>query len=191
MTPIFLLVGAPAVGKSTTARLLAAAFPKSVHFPVDDLRRMVVSGLVHPGEQWSPALIEQLVLARENVSRMALRYQQAGFAVTLDDFWDPNSRLEEYAFLLQQAQTHRVLLHPSRQTALERSRKRAGPSEADAYIAAGIQAVYDTLQAELPALERQGWLVVDSSGMSAGETVAAILRRTGMSAHLPMVEILS
>ena len=46
--PVFVIVGPPAVGKSTTSKALAARFPKSLHIPVDDVRTMVVSGLVLP-----------------------------------------------------------------------------------------------------------------------------------------------
>ena len=52
MTPIFLITGAPAVGKTTTGRALASRFAKSLHIPVDDVRRMVVSGVRHPGSAW-------------------------------------------------------------------------------------------------------------------------------------------
>jgi len=175
MTSIFLLAGAPAVGKSTTARALAARFPKSIHIPVDDVRSMVVSGLVHPSADWSPALVEQLTLARAAVTRMALAYQNAGFTVTIDDFWDPNSRLCEYDLLMQQPDTHRILLCPSQQTAQARNQKRAGPGDGSAYIAEGIRAVYENLLKELPGLERQGWQVVDTTEKNIEETVTFTL----------------
>jgi chloramphenicol 3-O-phosphotransferase len=86
MTHIFLLVGAPAVGKSSTARALATHFQKSIHISVDSLRDMVVAGLVHPSHNWSQALIEQLRLARTSASQMALAYTKADFVVVIDDF---------------------------------------------------------------------------------------------------------
>ena len=36
MSPVFLIVGAPATGKSTVSRALAARFPKSIAIGVDD-----------------------------------------------------------------------------------------------------------------------------------------------------------
>ena len=56
MHPIYLVVGPPAVGKSTTSGALAARFPKSLHIPVDDFRNMVVSGIELPGAS-SPARV--------------------------------------------------------------------------------------------------------------------------------------
>jgi len=58
MSPMFLVIGSPAVGKSTTSRALAARFHKSVHIPVDNVRDMVVSGLRLPSPVWSDDLVE-------------------------------------------------------------------------------------------------------------------------------------
>ena len=178
MTPIFLIAGAPAVGKSTTARALAGQFQKSIHIPVDDLRELVVSGITYPGI-WNDPLIEQLTLARESAALMGLKYSQAGFAVVIDDFWDPNSQLQEYGQLFQVARFHKVLLYPSLQTAEERNLKRSGTDEMDGYIAAGIQLVYGSLASEISNLERQGWIVVDTTCKSVEMTVAYILAQTG------------
>lgn len=179
MPPIFLLAGPPAVGKSTTAHALAARYPKSIHIPVDDLREMVVSGLALPGTEWSPGLIEQLALARESAVQMALAYHAAGFAVTVDDFWDPHSRLEEYAALGRHPDAIRVLLLPDLETAEARNRKRSGPGQDNAYIAEGIQAVYRSLAGEVGALEQAGWFVADTSGQDIESVVAQILQRAG------------
>lgn len=179
MTHIFLLAGAPAVGKSTTAHALAAQFQKSIHIPVDDVRSMVVSGLVHPGADWGQDLIEQLALARENVTRMASAYNQAGFVVVIDDFWDPNSQLLEYHTLFQNPNVHKILLYPSQQVAEERNQQRAGPGDGSAYITAGIRTVYEHLNAAVSSLERQGWLVVDTTDKSVEATVRHILTQTG------------
>lgn len=176
MTPIFFLSGAPAVGKSTTARALAARFPKSIHISVDDIRTMVVSGLVLPGE-WVPSLVEQLRLARQSASWMAKIYRAAGFTVVIDDFWDPSSRLEEYSELFQEPDVHKILLYPSQQAAEARSLKRAGPGESDEYIASGIRVVYEHLGTEIANLARQGWQVLDTSGQTIEETVEGLLKK--------------
>lgn len=179
MTPIFLIVGAPAVGKSTTAHALAAQYPKSVHIPVDNLRDMVVTGRAYPGSIWSPELVEQLRLARESTAQMAINYSNAGFAVAIDDFWDSNSRLTEYQAVYQDSRTYKILLYPSQLTAQERNQKRAGAGNENAYIAAGIQAVYEHLQSTVPDLQQQGWIVIDTSDQDVETTVKSILAKTG------------
>lgn len=140
MSHIFLLVGAPAVGKSTTAHALAARFQKSIHIPVDNIRDMVVSGLLLPGPEWS-LNSSQVALARASVIQMALNYSKAGFVVVIDDFWDTNSKLREYGKPDSRSNFHKILLLPSQQAAEERNIKRAGPGDGNPYIADGIRAV--------------------------------------------------
>ena len=179
MSHIYLIVGAPAVGKSTTAHALAGRFQKSTHIPVDDVRDMVVSGLVYPGDTWGADLIEQLVLARESVTQMAKTYSKAGFTVVIDDFWDPNSRLREYDALFQGAGFHKILLYPNQQAAEERNRKRSGPNGETDYIAGGIRLVYDNLRTEIENLRREGWMVVDTTDKTIKATVDHILSQIG------------
>lgn len=176
MTPIFLMVGAPAVGKSSTAHALAAHYQKSVHIPVDDLRDMVVSGLRLPGAEWGADLVEQLRLARKSAAQMALDYRQAGFVAVIDDFWDPLSRLEEYQQLLTEPEVCKILLYPSQETALARNLQRAGSEEHSQYHAGGILLVYESLRQEIGMLRKQGWKIVDSTGKDIAATVHEILR---------------
>lgn len=175
--PIFLIVGGPAVGKSTTSRTLAARFPRSVHIPVDDLRMMVVAGLAQPGAVWGEALVEQLRLARENAANMALRYREAGFAVVIDDFWDPFSHLSEYLPLFREPAVIKVLLYPSQETAHARNRARADSDSTQAYLDEGIRLTYDSLRSALPELETAGWLVVDKSEEGVEGAVNRILKQ--------------
>jgi hypothetical protein len=180
MSAIFLIVGAPAEGKSSTAHALAARFPKSVHIPVDNLRGMVVNGLIYPGADWSPGLVEQLSLARQAAVQMAIAYNLAGFTVAIDDFWDPVSQLIEYAGLFQVPEFHKILLFPARQVALARNQKRSGPNQANEYIAGGIQVVYEALQSNLGGLKDSGWMVVDTSEKDIEATVENILSLSKM-----------
>jgi len=175
VTHIFFLAGAPAVGKSSTARALAMQFQKSIHISVDNIRDMVVSGLIHPSNEWSQELIEQLVLARESASQMAITYNKAGFVVAIDDFWDPNNKLQEYNLLFQEKNIHKVLLFPSQLAAEERNIKRSGLGEASKYIADGIRTVYEHLEEDIPSLENQGWIIVDTTNKNVEATVRHIL----------------
>jgi len=175
VTPIFLVVGPPAVGKSTTARALATRFQKSIHIPVDDMREMVVSGLLVPGFDWNEGLVEQLTLARENVIHMAKTYSKAGFAVVIDDFWDPFSRLNEYVHLFQELNVHKVLLFPDEQVAIERNVKRSGLEAGDENITLGIRVIYGFLETAIIELKDQGWIILDTTGRSVETIVDEIL----------------
>lgn len=175
MGSIFLLIGAPAVGKSSTAKALAGRFPKSIHISVDNLRDMVVSGMVYPGDDWSAELIEQLALARKTAAQMAIDYARAGFHVVIDDFWDPVSRLVEYDGLWALPGVYKILLYPSQEAAEARNRKRSGSEQAIEYIASGIRLVYHNLRAEVEHLRGEGWQVVDTTHLSIDGTVDLIL----------------
>jgi hypothetical protein len=181
MTPIFLVLGPPAVGKSTTSRALAASLAKSVHIPVDDLRNMVVSGLELPSAVWSDDLVRQIALARANAAYMALAYRDAGFAAVIDDFWDAN-HATDYAALLGPAEVHRIVLLPVQATAHERNFRRSGDGAGRVYIDEGIRMVYQQLTPNLTKLAQEGWLIVDTTAMTVGETVTAIRAHTARAA---------
>ncbi len=179
MGSVYLLVGAPAVGKSSTARALALRFTKSIHIPVDDLRDMVESGMAYPGAEWTAALVEQLKLARRTACQMAADYGQAGFDVVIDDFWDPTSKLSEYEDLRGLPEVYRVVLLPSQAAAQARNLKRSGSGPTSDYIAAGIQQVYASLETDVETLRAQGWLVLDTTDESIDGAVDRLLELTG------------
>jgi predicted kinase len=174
MNPIFVVVGPPAVGKSTTSRALAARFPKSIHIPVDDLRHMVVSGVVLPSPVWSDALTQQISLARASVLHMALAYHHAGFAVVIDDFLDPHDPAA-YHVLRRHPHAHKIVLYPAQQTAHQRNLQRAGVSAEHAYIDDGIGVIYQHLHGVVDQLAQDGWRVVDTTHLSVEATVSTIL----------------
>jgi hypothetical protein len=176
MTPIYLIVGPPAVGKSTTSRALAAHFPKSLYIPVDDLRTMVVSGLVLPAAVWTDELAQQIALARQTAVHMALTYSRAGFAVVIDDFWDANHAVD-YAGLLDPTLSPlgKVVLYPSQAEAHQRNLQRSGDTPARGYIDEGIRIVYQQLKPVIPQLEYEGWKIIDTTALSIDAVVSAIL----------------
>lgn len=178
MNPIFMLVGPPAVGKSSTSRALAARFPTSIHIPVDDIRHMVVSGLVLPSAVWGEDLVRQFSLARASVIHMALTYRQAGYVVVIDDVWD-FIHSADYQPLEDQPFFHKVVLYPTQEEAHRRNRVRSGDSPARGYIDEGIREVYNMLTPVVTRLSNEGWHIVDSTTLPIEGVVSAILERTG------------
>ena len=141
METSYVVVGPPAAGKSTVARLLAGACERGVHVPVDDLREMVVSGLVLPSPDWSPALVEQVTAARRVALSALAFYNTAGFTVVLDDFVDPPG-LREYDGAIGSGLATGVLLRPDPEVAVARARQREATPEGAAYITEGVRLVY-------------------------------------------------
>ena len=178
--PIFLVVGAPAVGKSTVSRALARRFERGVHIPVDDLRDMVAAGRILPSRDWSPGLVEQISLARRSAIAMAVRYADAGFAVVLDDFWDPPGLLE-YRELHDDRPLRRVLLRPPREVALERNYGRHREDSVRLDLDEGIELVYRLYDAARKQLDREGWLVLDNADLAPDEAAARIVAEAGLS----------
>lgn len=170
----FVVVGPPAVGKSTTARLLASAATTGVHVPVDALRELVVSGLVLPGADHSEALVEQVRAARQVALAALSTYADLGFTVVLDDFLDPTGLLEYDDVVRSRAATG-VVLRPDREVAMARARQRETTPEGAAYICMGIDVVFSCLDEVLPRLIDLGWLVLDNTDLDPTATVAAIL----------------
>lgn len=180
MQPLFLIIGPPAVGKSSTSKALAARFDKSIHIPVDDIRNMVVSGLVLPSGDWSPELVRQITLARKSAIEIALHYRQAGYAVVMDDFVDPN-RLLEYQPLLSDPHFHRFVLFPKQEAAHARNLRRAGDDPGRDYIDQGIRAVYQQLNSMIADLLDEGWIILDTTDLSIEETLREILQHSAGS----------
>jgi predicted kinase len=177
MKSIILIAGSPASGKSTVAKLLAMRAKKGVHIPVDSLRDMVLGGIAHPGPNWSPALVEQLRIARANAIAMAINYANAEFEVFIDDFWDPQSLLSEYESLAQRADHLRIILHPSKATAISRNAQRfSSDATMRAAIDQGVHAVYADFETRLPWFAEHGWTVIDNTQ----ETPDATARRIAL-----------
>lgn len=166
----FLVVGPPAVGKSTVTRLLAEARPQSVLVDVDRIRdTMVVSGAVLPGPEWSDALVRQLSASRQSACAIARAYDAIGFDVVIDDFWDPG-HLADYA-LIDDLRPRRIVLLPPREVALARN---AGRGRGGDFIEEGIAEVYAYLP-PADAMAAAGWTVLDNDGEPAAATRDRIL----------------
>jgi len=112
--------------------------------------------------------------------RLALDYAEAGFAVVLDDFYDPHG-LAEYRGLIARPETHGVVLVPSQAEARRRNAARS-PGEAGAYIDEAIPTAYGFLEPALERLAAEGWLVLDTTALDVDGAVAAILDHARLQA---------
>ena len=172
---ILLIVGSPASGKSTVSRAIAERNAKGVHIPVDAIRTMVQGGVIHPGPNWTPELIQQLKLARQTATEMALRYREADFLVAIDDFWDPFSHLQEYITFITKPNVIPLILKPALSVVLARNHARQPQSEFRDHMDDGIRMVYADLDKQEPTLKAQGWLKFDTSNDKIEASVARIL----------------
>lgn len=174
-TPIILLAGPPAVGKSSVSRALAERFDKLIHIEVDQIRESVISGFLMPNPQWSTELMEQINLARGTAIDMAQRYRSAGFAVVIDDFADGRA-LEAYSDFLQQPGVQGWVLYPGLEETLARCHARGGQLEE--LLEGAIRYCYGEQRDQIDVeLINTGWRLLENSTQTPEEIAAFVARR--------------
>lgn len=82
---LYVITGAMAAGKSTTAEALARRLPRSVHLRGDAFRKMIVNGAAQMGPELNEDGLAQLVLRQRLACDAARRYVEAGFSVVYQD----------------------------------------------------------------------------------------------------------
>ncbi|MCF1741503.1 AAA family ATPase [Paradevosia shaoguanensis] len=82
---LYVITGAMAAGKSTTAEALARRLPRSVHLRGDVFRKMIVNGAAQMGPELREDGLAQLVLRQRLACDAARRYVEAGFSVVYQD----------------------------------------------------------------------------------------------------------
>jgi predicted kinase len=164
-TPVHLITGVQAAGKSTVAEALAARFPRSVHVHGDVFRRWIVGGREDPAPGAGDEAWAQLALRYRLTAQAARTYRDAGFTVVVQDVI-----LGDHLPAMVSAIGEPVcvtVLDPSPEAIALRETGRAK----DSYDAWTIAALVDGLRSGTPRLGL--WL--DSSSLSVEETVDAIL----------------
>jgi predicted kinase len=84
---VIIVSGALGVGKSTVSRLVAAAFPRSVHLPIDDLMAAVVSGWVEPNR---PEAHQQNEAVGAALAVSAMAFAGHGYTTVVDGHLFPD-----------------------------------------------------------------------------------------------------
>ena len=179
MSNIVLITGATGSGKSTISHRVAESFPKSIHIQVDNLRDMMVKGMVAPKpfNQWSEEekqqVLQQFQWARSTAIYMTKLYANQGVAVVIDDVITPNF-VEQYAALFEISGVQRVLLYPKASAVIERVKQRGGPW--DHVLIDFVPLSYDLLE----PMPKDGWIVLDSGEWTIDQTVHEVLSNLGV-----------
>jgi predicted kinase len=166
MRGVVLITGVMAAGKSTVAQAPAERLPRAAHVRGDVFRRMIVSGR----EEYEPGADgegeAQLRLRYRLSAATADAYAEAGFTAVVQDVV-LGADLPAYVRLVRTRPLHVVVLAPSPEVVVAREAGRAKTG----YGAWTVEALDGALRAETPRIG----LWVDSSELTVGETVEAIL----------------
>lgn len=160
-----LISGVPGAGKTTVARLLAARFPRSAHVEGDVVGHdFIVNGLVPPQGPPADEAEAQLLLRRRNICQLADSFADAGFLPVIDDVVVSPAVLDTYLRLLRTRPFAVVQLVPDLAVV---ARRDAGRDKQ-------VFALWQHLDAELRTLMPRVGLWLDSTNLSAVETVDRI-----------------
>jgi predicted kinase len=161
---IVLFGGSAGSGKTTVARLWCKRQPRAVHLELDSIRDLIVSGQVDP-QIFNEDQAHQYEANARACSAVAKSFDEDGFAVAVDDVFEPEVTRMVWGPELVGLDVRIVILHPALSIAISRGIARSKRVE-EHHIRAQHEAV-----GQWPKGIR-----VDSSALDPSQTIAAAFR---------------
>jgi chloramphenicol 3-O-phosphotransferase len=159
--------GMQGAGKSTVARLLATRFERGAYVGADALQQMIVSGARWPEDRtMSPEAAQQLRLRLHHACLLGRSFVAAGFTAVLDDIII-GERVDHLLEELVGQPFSFVMLTPRLDAVIAREQGRG----------TRLYEQWAWMDAEIREGTRRLGLWLDTSEMTAEQTVDAILRR--------------
>jgi hypothetical protein len=185
MQKVVMVTGMQAAGKTTIGPLIAARLsPPAAAFDGDVFYRMVAAGNVDMSPERRPEAVRQVGLRYDAAALVAQHYADAGFDfVYTDIILGPD--VSRWMDSITNVERHLVVLNPTSQAIAEREVSRGKNSYRD-WQMPGMTLVdaVESMQTSLADTPRIG-LWIDSTGMTAEETVESILSNDMKGSLLP------
>ncbi|WP_055666642.1 AAA family ATPase [Desnuesiella massiliensis] len=172
---IYIITGIMASGKSTIAQMLAEHFDKGVHVHGDIFRKMIVNGNIDMTPDYSQSALEQLMLRYKMAAKVADMYYKAGFSVVVQDTY-LGKEVHSFLQAFESKPIYFITLNPKVDAVIKREKKR----NKTGYTTWEVEPLYEVLINENP---RKG-LWIDSTDMTAKETLAEIIKRAEAEARI-------
>jgi len=172
--PLLLLSGPAGAGKTTVADAWARRQPRpTLHLSLDDLRDRVKAGYANPEDGATPAMLEQLDLARSGCALLARLYRSRGYGCVIDDVifpvWPP-AAYEHWQRALDDLPHRLVVLLPRFEVLVERNAARAGHRRLQERT---LRQIYERM---LPWRDMPEVPVIDTSDLTVAESVDRLAR---------------
>lgn len=163
---VIIISGVPGSGKTTVARMLAARYDRAAHIESDMVgEAFIVTGLVPPQGPPPDDASAQLELRRKNICLLADSFADAGFVPVIDDVVVSPGVLDLYRRRLRTRPLLLVELVPRLDVVQARDQRR------DKHVFS----LWQHLDAELRTSMRRVGLWIDTSSMTAEQTVDLIM----------------
>jgi tRNA uridine 5-carbamoylmethylation protein Kti12 len=167
--PVLLLTGAPGVGKTTVARVLAEGANRAAHIESDRFFHFIEPGLIEP---WKPDSHDQNTVVMQAVAQAAVAYAGGGYLTIVDGIILPAWFLEPMRTAVRgagQGVAYGVLRAPL-DLCLARARDREARPAADADVVERLWREF----ADLGAWERHA---IDIDELSPDDAAGVVMRR--------------
>jgi adenylate kinase family enzyme len=180
MQPIFFVTGPPAVGKTTIGKALLKRFSLGYLVQVDDVREAVASGFAS-NNPWTAETTHQFFLAEQSACDLALRYNDANFAVVIDHCAGPPNLDNLIEERLLGRQVYKIALVANLETNLYRNQTRKTKSFDCRFLDKTIERLNPLYMSE--PIHEMGWIVFDNSEDDIDGAVDRIMKLTVNASH--------